>query len=154
MRAYAGVLPANIPACGRLDEKPVVRKWFHSKRTSHLHSIYWYLQHQFLPVDLENSVCDSYVCDRDDISSLQQCLGVNWSPFILAIDCIFPSWDVHFSGSHSQIFSYLVLPKHIELGLLDYNICCCCCMHSRHHRWAPSLPAFQVFLLMYVSLYY
>lgn len=128
---FVGILPANIHHCGELVLPQMAREWIRDKRASHYFSILWCLLCEYVPGDLENSICNLNGCDSDVISIFQQCYRPAWSYRILAIDSLFSGRDVHFTGKDSQVFGHLDVVTSSELDLLYRNASCCCWFHSR-----------------------
>lgn len=130
----------------------MAREWIHNKRPPCSHSILWCFSSEFLQVILENSLCDSIICDGNDISVLQQCFGFDWCDIILAIDFVFPSTDVHITSENQTIYLHLDMANDFDCVLPDCITSRRRRMRSRPHHATPQLRAFQICFLGFLFL--
>ncbi|KAI9182680.1 hypothetical protein LWI28_027803 [Acer negundo] len=67
-----------------------------------------------VPVDMENTLCDSNLCHRHAIPLLQQRSWIARSSFLLALDRVFSNRNVHFTGKDSEVFVCMDMAQSVE----------------------------------------
>ncbi|KAK4847464.1 hypothetical protein QYF36_002242 [Acer negundo] len=79
-----------------------------------------------VPVDMENTLCDSNLCHRHAIPLLQQRSWIARSSFLLALDRVFSNRNVHFTGKDSEVFVCMDMAQSVERYVLGCFASCCC----------------------------